>query len=162
MKWSIKSFEQLSLQELYEIMALRQEVFVVEQDCPYLDADGKDQDSFHLMAYEGETLAAYARMVKPGISYQEWAIGRVIVKMSYRDKKLGYELMNRCHEFLAQKKWSGNSSNLQESSDHFSNCPPVRLSAQSHLEKFYQNCGYAPTGKEYLEDGIPHKEMLRP
>lgn len=145
MNWLFKEFEQLSLGELYDIMALRQEVFVVEQDCPYLDADGKDQESFHALAYENEILVAYARIVKPGICYKEWAIGRVIVKMTKRKQKLGYELMHKCHEHIYTNH--GYQS--------------IRLSAQSHLEKFYRNSGYKPTGKEYLEDGIPHMEMLR-
>ncbi|MFY0671977.1 MAG: GNAT family N-acetyltransferase [Bacteroidia bacterium] len=143
-------------------MVLRQEVFVVEQDCPYLDADGKDQNSYHVLAYDENTLAAYARIVKPGVSYTEWAIGRVIVKSTHRNQKLGYKLMEQCHKFLAKEKWSANSESNLELTDHLSiYIPPIRLSAQSHLEKFYTNCGYKPTGKEYLEDGIPHKEMLR-
>lgn len=146
MKWLYKSFDDLNLNELYTLMVLRQEVFVVEQNCPYLDADDKDQNSYHVLGYDNKTLVAYARIVKPGISYSEWAVGRVIVKMSHRNKKLGYDLMQQCHHFLHQLKGS---------------MPPIRLSAQSHLEKFYKNCGYTLTGKAYLEDGIPHIEMLR-
>lgn len=144
MNWRCASFNELSLQELYELMALRQEVFVVEQDCPYLDADGKDQDSYHVLGYEGPILAAYARVVKPGISYEEVAVGRVIVKMPYRGKKLGDALMLQSHDFI-RKQYGAVA---------------IRLSAQSHLKAFYQNLGYEPTGKEYLEDGIPHMEML--
>lgn len=144
MKWISKAFDELSLQELYELLALRQEVFVVEQDCPYLDADGKDADSFHVLGYEGDTLAAYARVVFPGVSYAEVAVGRVIVKMPYRGKKLGEALMLQCHDLVRLKYGTVD----------------IRLSAQSHLKSFYEGLNYQPTGKEYLEDGIPHMEML--
>lgn len=125
-------------------MVLRQEVFVVEQDCPYLDADGKDLQSFHVLGYDDDVLAAYARVVVPGVSYLEASVGRVIVKMDYRRKKLGDILMLQCHAFVVETY--GNV--------------PIRLSAQSHLKSFYEGLGYKPTGKEYLEDGIPHMEML--
>lgn len=145
MNWKIKPFNELTTIELYELMRLRQEVFIIEQDCNYLDADGKDLESYHVLGYDSNELAAYARVVKPGISYKEVAVGRVIVKESHRSNKLGYELMQICHDFISTK--------LKQAS--------IRLSAQSHLESFYRNCGYEPTGKEYLEDNIPHKEMLR-
>ncbi len=154
MNWEVKAFNQLNTTELYQIMALRQEVFVVEQNCPYLDADGKDFKSYHVMGFYNDELAAYARVIQPGISYTEAAVGRVIVKMDFRNKKLGYELMQKCHEFIEYRWGNKNPKNNQQ-------LISIRISAQSHLENFYRNCGYAPTGKAYLEDGIPHIEMVR-
>ena len=143
--WKIKAFDGLSLKELYELLALRQEVFVIEQDCPYLDADGKDFDSHHVMGYKNSQLAAYARVVKPGISYGEISIGRIVTSPTHRKTGLGKALMKECHEFI---------------NTHFGR-EPIRISAQCYLERFYTELGYAATGKEYLEDGIPHMEMLR-
>lgn len=145
MKWIIKSFEELSTKELYQILQLRSEVFVVEQDCPYQDVDGKDENSFHVSGYHEDALVAYARIVKPGVSYSEMAIGRVVVKETHRGQQLGYKLMEQCHLYIKDE--------LVPQS--------IRLSAQSHLRKFYEQMGYQSTGKEYLEDGIPHTEMLR-
>ena len=125
-------------------MVLRQEVFVVEQDCPYLDADGKDQQSLHVLGHKKDDLVAYARIVDPGISYEERSVGRVICKESHRKERLGSQLMEVCHRHI-----------LANYSDRI-----LRISAQSHLEVFYQRLGYQPTGKAYLEDGIPHIEML--
>jgi len=142
--WKACAFSDLNTTELYELMVLRQEVFVVEQDCPYLDADGKDLKSFHIMGYDKGVLAAYARVVVPGTSYDEVSVGRVIVKMPYRGQKLGDALMLQCHDLVVKKYGK----------------VPIRLSAQSHLKSFYEGLGYSPTGKEYLEDGIPHMEML--
>ncbi|MBI1185020.1 GNAT family N-acetyltransferase [bacterium] len=144
MTWQVVPFSALSTAQLYDIMALRQEIFVVEQNCPYLDADGKDHESFHAMAYEGPVLVAYARIVKPGISYSETSIGRVVVKEMQRGQQLGYELMRRCHHFVVQ---------------HLGQ-QVIRISAQTYLLRFYNKLGYQSTGKEYLEDGIPHTEML--
>jgi len=143
MIWRIKTFDNLNTIELYELLALRQEVFVVEQNCPYLDADGKDQFSWHVLGFDNNILVAYARIVQAGISYNEIAVGRVIVKETHRSKKLGYKLMEKCHEFI--------ESNLGKQT--------IKLSAQSHLKHFYENLHYISTGKEYLEDNIPHTEM---
>ena len=143
--WRAVSFEKLSLVELYELMALRQEVFVVEQDCPYLDADGKDFDSHHVMGYDSNMLVACTRIVAPGISYDEVSLGRIVTKPSVRGKGHGIALMQFSHQMV--KELYGDV--------------PIRISAQCYLEKFYKNLGYEATGKEYLEDGIPHMEMLR-
>lgn len=143
--WQIKHFNELSLQEMYDFMVLRQEVFVVEQDCPYLDCDGKDQFSHHLMGYnEANKLVAYTRLVKPGVSYQEVSIGRVITSQKVRRMGIGIDLMKKSIE--AVYKLYGKQA--------------IRISAQCYLEKFYGSFGFVPTGKEYLEDGIPHLEML--
>lgn len=145
MKWTIKTFEELTTTELYEILQLRAEVFVVEQDCPYQDVDNKDMDSYHVMGYENNYLAAYTRIVKPGISYKEIAIGRVVVSPKNRGQRMGVAVMEKSIEYI----------------EHHVKRQPIRLSAQSHLQKFYSDLGFVFTGKEYLEDGIPHVEMLR-
>jgi len=144
-EWRFKSYDDLTKSELHDIMVLRQEVFVVEQNCPYLDADEKDKDSYHLMAYEHNSLAAYLRLVKPGISYEEMSFGRILTAPTYRGKGLGIALMNEGINYSV--KVFGTSNN--------------RISAQTHLLPFYQKFGFESTGKEYLEDGIPHTEMLK-
>lgn len=142
--WRLKSFEDLTKTELHEIMILRQQVFVVEQDCPYLDADEKDKDSHHLLAYIDGSLAAYLRLVQPGVSYKEMSFGRIVTSQKYRGQGLGIALMNKGIE--QSKILYGSTLN--------------RISAQSHLLSFYQQFGFKSTGKEYYEDGIPHTEML--
>ena len=144
MNWSTKSFAELTTLELYHILRLRAEIFVVEQDCVYQDVDNKDQDSYHVMGYENDVLIAYARVVKPGVSYTEVSIGRVVVAFTQRQRKLGVDLMNESIRFI--------ETNLGKQA--------IRISAQSHLEKFYGSLGFDATGKKYLEDGIPHIEML--
>ena len=120
-QWICKAFQELSLNELYTIMTLRQEVFVVEQDCPYIDADGKDQDSHHLMGFdESGSLVAYTRLVAPGISYKEVSIGRVITAQSARGIGLGVVLMEKSIEAVEQLYGK----------------VPIRISAQEHL----RNC----------------------
>ena len=143
--WVTKSFSTLTVNELYEILRLRAEVFVVEQTCDYQDLDGKDHDSLHVCGYENEQLMAYARIVNAGISYSEISIGRVVVSPKKRGVGLGKELMI---ESLAQIQYKFGPN-------------PVRISAQTHLEKFYNEMEFKSTGKAYLEDGIPHIEMLK-
>jgi len=140
------SFSQLSNQELYEIMALRQEVFVVEQDCPYLDADGKDQPAWHLLGFDDhQKLVAYTRLLDKGISYSKYpSIGRVVTSPSVRGKGWGIALMKesvRQIELLFGKQ-------------------DIKISAQVYLDKFYRSLGFQPTGEEYLEDNIPHVGMI--
>jgi ElaA protein len=144
MKWTTKTFEELSASELYDIIALRIEVFVVEQNCPYQDVDYKDQKSLHICAHDNDELVAYTRIPFPGVSYEEVAIGRVITKKSTRGTGLGHELI----------KESIKAINRQ-----FGDVP-IRLSAQTHLVGYYQRHHFQSTGKQYLEDGIPHTEML--
>ncbi len=144
--WDCKDYNDLDTDELYAIMNLRQEVFVVEQNCPYNDADGKDKKSYHVMGYNSKSeLVAYARIVKPGVSYKEVSIGRVVSKKSVRKTGIGIELM---HEALKQI-------------NEFYSEVPVRISAQSWLLKFYKKFGFVSIGNEYLEDHIPHTEMLK-
>lgn len=145
MRWKWLHFDELGREELYAIMRLRQEVFVVEQNCPYLDADGRDIGNYHLMGMDGEVLMAYARVLHPGVLYPEVCISRVVSAPSVRGTGMGRELMREC---------------LSRVTAHFGDVP-VRISAQSYLQAFYESFGFRCTGKEYLEDGIPHKEMLR-
>lgn len=145
MEWKVKSFQELSVEELYAILQLRAQVFVVEQDCVYQDVDDKDFNSYHVCGYDAQKLTSYARIVHKGVSYAELSIGRVVVSPQYRGIKLGVELMNEALSFVANQHGP----------------EPIRISAQSHLRKFYADLGFVFTGKEYLEDGIPHIEMLR-
>lgn len=144
MEWQIKSFEELSTTELYKILSLRQEVFVVEQNCPYLDSDGYDVHSVHLMGIEDEKLIAYARIVFPSIKYDEPSIGRVVVSETERKSGFGRELMERA--ILVSKKIFPGLGN--------------RISAQAHLKAFYESLGFVGVSEIYNEDGIPHIEMF--
>ena len=143
--WQIKPFETLSVQELYNILKLRSEVFVVEQNCVYLDLDGKDKLGLHLFGeFEGK-IVGYSRLFKPGISFENASIGRVVVDASYRDKNWGHELMRQAI--------AGINFHFGESK--------ITIGAQLYLKKFYESQGFIQTGEVYLEDGIPHIEMQR-
>ena len=140
----IKPFSELTNDELYKLLKLRQEVFIVEQDCAYLDTDDKDQGSWHLLMWEGDDLIGCARILPEGLSYKDhMAIGRVIVDVSYRRKGLGKVIMNaailKCREV----------SSL-----------PIKLSAQVYALDLYSSVGFKATGDTYLEDGIPHQAMV--
>lgn len=142
--WYLKSWEELTSNELYEVLALRIRVFIIEQNCPYQDADGKDKKSLHLFALDqNQVCQACLRLVKPGVSYKEWSIGRVASDQEVRLSGVGKELMRRAMDYF---KNNGN--------------PPIRISAQSYLKKFYEGFGYIKVSEEYLEDDIPHIEML--
>ncbi len=141
-------FYELTLDQFYASMVLRQEVFIVEQNCPYLDADGKDAQSWHLLGYTADKgeLAVYARLVPRGVSYPEYAsIGRVVSSPRLRRKGLGRDLMRE---------------SLKRIKEHFPNVP-VKISAQYYLLKFYQSFGFRAVGESYLEDDIPHIAMVR-
>jgi len=144
-QWQLKSFEELTPHQLYQLLRLRSEVFVVEQQCIFLDMDNKDQQCYHLLGWKGELLAASTRLVPPGISYTEMSIGRVVSSPLVRGTGIGRELMKvsvkACYEL-----W-GNA--------------PIRIGAQCYLEIFYQSLGFEPEGEIYLEDGIPHIEMVK-
>lgn len=139
----LKEFKDLSNTQLFEIYKLRSEVFIVEQNCPYQDVDDIDQRSAHLLILEAETLAAYARIIPPGISYKEPSIGRVVVRKQFRGKDLGKLLMKECLKYM---------------STAFPKLEIV-ISAQSYLLKFYTELGFKAEGEEYLEDDIPHTKM---
>ena len=140
----IKKFKELELKELYQILKIRAEVFVVEQNCPYLDPDDKDYFSEHLMIVEDKEIMAYARLVKPGVSYDESSIGRVLVGKKHRKKNLGKKLMEQAINHI--------TTNWKEHK--------IRISAQAYLLKFYEEAGFKAISEEYLEDDIPHVEML--
>lgn len=144
--WQLKTFEALSSIELYNILKLRGEVFVLEQNCPYVDADGKDLYSYHLSGFVGKDLAAYSRLVLPNISYREVSIGRVVTSTKYRKKEYGKLLMQK---------------SIEEIERIFGNVP-IRIGAQAYLKKFYENFGFIDQNEPYLEDGIEHLIMLRP
>ena len=141
----VKSFQELSLEEFHDIVALRIQIFIIEQNCPYQEVDGKDKLAHHLFfKNEMDEIIAVTRILPQGISYEEVAIGRVVVHEEYRGTGLGNQLMAESMNFVRDKYGD----------------VPVRLSAQKHLENYYGNHGFKSTGKEYLEDGIPHVEML--
>ena len=139
----IRSFSALSNKQLLEIYKLRSEVFVVEQNCVYQDIDSTDEKANHVLLMEAETLAAYARLIPPGISYKEPSIGRVVVKKTFRGKDFGKILMSECLKQLQQ------SYHNQE----------IVISAQSYLLRFYSDLGFKAEDAEYLEDNIPHTKM---
>ena len=143
--WSIKAFNELSLEELYDMIALRIEVFVIEQNCPYQDLDGKDKLSFHLLGKDFENnIVATLRILPPNVSYKEISIGRVVTSERIRLWRKGHDLMKNAMDYITLNYPDQN----------------VRLSAQTHLVNYYGKHNFKETGKEYLEDGIPHSEML--
>jgi ElaA protein len=144
--FSCLSFDQLTPAELYEILALRQEVFVVEQNCPYLDCDGKDLHAWHLMGRdEAGKLICYTRLLPEGLSYEGYtSIGRVVSSPLARGTGAGKILMERSIDMCY----------------HLFGPQPIKIGAQSYLLKFYESFGFQSTGEEYLEDGIPHTKMM--
>ena len=146
MIFTIKKFNELSIQELYVILQLRAEVFVVEQDCVYQDLDNKDLDAYHMLGVLDTKIVAYARIFKPGDYFLESSIGRIVVKKEFRKFQFGYQLVVNSIQFI--------ENNLQQNK--------ILISAQSYLSKFYNSLGFTQVGEEYLEDGIPHIKMLKP
>ena len=142
----VLSWKKVDKELLYSLLAARIEVFVIEQNCPYQEADGKDQNSTHVFVVNtNKEIMAYARIVHPGISYKEVSIGRVMTAQNHRDKGLGKELMN---------------ASLKAIEEQFGKVD-VRISAQEYLLKFYQSLGFDQVSEVYLEDDIPHIEMLK-
>lgn len=145
LQWKIKPFEALSVDELYDILKLRSEIFVVEQNCVYLDLDGKDKMALHLFGeFEGKVVA-HARLFKAGISFDNASIGRVVVDANYRDRKWGHDLMREAIAGVAH---------------HFGE-NKITIGAQLYLKKFYESHGFVQTSEMYLEDDIPHIEMKK-
>lgn len=145
-KWKVCSYDDLSKQELHHLIILRQNVFIVEQNCPYKDADNKDFNSHHLMRFNENTqIIAYLRIVAPGISYKEVSLGRIVTDIDNRGTGLGIELMKMGLQF---------TESIYGKVD-------IRISAQTHLVPFYKKFDFESTGKQYLEDDIPHTEMIR-
>ncbi len=145
MNWHALGFEQLTGTQVYQLLQLRSEIFVVEQTCIYQDIDGHDlhPEALHLLGYRDDKLHAYLRLLPPGCSYPQMSIGRVLVSEAGRRDGLGSELMQRGLE-LARKQWGGQL---------------CHISAQLHLQAFYENQGFVAVTESYLEDGIPHIGM---
>lgn len=141
----IKGFSNLELQELYQLLQMRSEIFVVEQDCVYQDIDGKDQEALHVLGYENGQLVAYTRCFPPGLYFKEAAIGRVLVRESARGSSFGHQILK---------------ASIRAIEDHFESSE-IKLSAQVYLTDFYESHGFSQIGEGYLEDGIPHIGMFR-
>jgi ElaA protein len=145
LRWNLIAFANLTVQELYDVLTLRQLVFCVEQKCPYLDCDGKDQASLHLLGHDASgRLLAYARLVPPGVTFEEASIGRVVNHPDARRTGVGKELMR---EAIARARARFGPQ-------------PIRIGAQLYLKRFYEELGFVVAGPEYDEDGIPHVQML--
>ncbi len=143
MEFILKHFQNLSTEELYDVLQLRAAIFVVEQNCAYNDLDDKDRNGLHLLGYENNKLIAYARILPQGISYKEASIGRVVVDKKLRGKSVGKELMLKAIELTY------NSFNTDK----------IIISGQQYLEKFYNDLGFVTEGEPYMEDFIPHLKM---
>lgn len=143
-RWIHKKFDELTLHELYDILQLRSEVFVVEQQCAFLDADNKDKDSYHVMGWKDHMLAAYTRLLPPKIVYEEASIGRVVTSPNARNKGIGKELMQYsisvCYSVFGKI--------------------PIKIGAQLYLKNFYESFGFRQDSAIYVEDGIDHIEMI--
>lgn len=145
--WYLKHFKQLTTTELYQILQLRSAVFVVEQNCPFQDMDGKDVASYHYMGFDtaSQQIVAYTRLVPPGGAFPEASIGRVVTAISARKHGVGRELMSSSINLVEELFGGGN----------------IRIGAQLYLKSFYGSFGFEQSGDIYLEDGIEHIEMLR-
>ena len=142
-----KVFSALQLDELYSILALRAEVFVVEQECPYQDLDGKDQKAVHLLQYSTNELVGYARMLSAqSLKLSSHVLGRIVIREKFRSIGLGHALVEEAIKMMEQM-WGNNS---------------IKISAQQHLTYFYEKHNFQVIGAPYLEDGIPHIAMIRP
>lgn len=142
--WKCIFFDDLKSAELYAILQLRNEVFVVEQNCVFQDADNKDQYCWHLCGWNGNKLVAYTRLVPPGVAYKEPSIGRVVTSPACRNTGAGKVLMQRsiekCYELFGKQS--------------------IKIGAQLYLKKFYESFGFVQTSEVYLEDDIEHIEMI--
>ena len=144
MQVTVKTFPELTPEELYKLLQLRSEIFVVEQECIFLDLDDKDQKALHVLGWEGSELAAYARVFAPGDYFTEASVGRVAVRGPFRGRGLGVQVMKQSIDAIKDRYGP----------------TEISLSAQQYLEKFYKDLGFVPEGKAYLEDGIPHIRMV--
>ncbi|MGZ0015720.1 GNAT family N-acetyltransferase [Yeosuana sp. AK3] len=145
LKILVKAFNELTTQELYDILQLRSEVFVVEQNCVYQDIDGKDQKALHILGFKNNQLVAYTRIFKPGDYFENASIGRVVVAKNQRQHQYGYDIMKVSIEAVEK---------------HFKETL-IKISAQAYLKGFYNNLGFNEIGEEYLEDDIPHIAMIK-
>lgn len=140
------AFDELSNSTLYAMLQLREQVFVVEQNCPYLDLDGLDDQCLHVVGLWDEAVVATTRILPPGLKYPEASVGRVVTSQSVRGTGIGRALM---------------AATLDAVATRFGPCA-IRLSAQSYLVGFYESFGFVKASEEYLEDNIPHIDMVRP
>ena len=143
MDFTTKTFQELNTTELYQILQLRSEIFVVEQDCVYQDVDGKDQKSLHVFGFKNDKIIAYTRIFKPGDYFKNASIGRVVV--AAEERKFGYG-----HDLI--------KASIKAIEDNFK-VTEITISAQTYLKKFYESHQFKQVGEEYLEDGIPHIRM---
>jgi ElaA protein len=147
LQWYVVPWHDLTLNDLYDLLQLRQEVFIKEQNCPFVDADGKDQDAIHLWARNGSGLmVACSRIGGPGYYFQEASIGRIVTHPQSRKSGIGKQLVTRSIEALYA---------------HYGK-QPIQIGAQLYLLRFYGSFGFVPLGDVYLEDGIEHVHMLMP
>jgi len=144
MQYIMKKFAELTNTELYKLLQLRQEVFIIEQACIYPDIDGKDENAYHLLVFDKDQIVGCLRVLEKGVSFQEIAIGRVIASKSHRGQGIANKMMQQALDFIGQE--------LQEKR--------VRISAQSVAIPFYRGVGFEVVNEEYLEDDIPHVDML--
>jgi len=148
MKWILKKFDELTLDEFHNILQLRINVFIVEQNCPFPELDGKDKRAYHLFAFKEDNpteIIAYTRIFKPGDYYKKAAIGRVVVHPDFRKDGLGYKLIVKSVSQI--KKLFKTTS--------------IKIGAQTYLKKFYNSLGFIKEGEDYIEDGIPHIYMVK-
>lgn len=145
MEISVKTFEELTIYELHDILQLRSEVFIVEQDCAYPDIDGKDGVALHVFGIIEGKMVAYTRCFGPGIYFDEAAIGRVVVEKDHRKYGYGHDIMKASTKAIEERFYTGE----------------MKVSAQVYLVKFYESHGFQQTGEGYLEDGIPHIAMTK-
>lgn len=143
--WKVKIFDDITTKELYNILKVRQEVFVVEQEAAYLDADDTDQKAIHIWAEKDDKVVAYCRIFDQGVKYKETSIGRVLTHPDYRKLKLGRTLVGYAVDTIENRYKTS----------------AIRISAQDYLIKFYEDFGFISTDKKYLEDNLPHTEMFR-
>ncbi len=144
MTFEFKHFSELTSNELYDILQLRSEIFVVEQDCVYNDLDGHDKDAVHQFLKKDGEIIAYSRLLKPGSRFSDFSIGRVVVKQSERGTGLGIRMMTEAKHYIVEN-WKAQK---------------IKISAQKYLRKFYEDLEFVVISEEYLEDGIPHYGMV--
>lgn len=144
MEWKLKKFDELTTEELYEILKLRVEIFVVEQDCAYQDLDDKDQCAYHLFLEDGDEIIAVLRILPENVAFDDMAIGRIVVRKSHRGQGIARAMMKMAMDFIVKDLGKRR----------------IRLSGQAYLVDFYNGLGFKRVSDEYLEDGIPHFEFL--
>lgn len=144
MEWKLKKFDELTTEELYEILKLRVEIFVVEQDCAYQDLDDKDQCAYHLFLEDEDEIIAVLRILPENVAFEDMAIGRIVVRKSHRGQGIARAMMKMAMDFIVKDLGKRR----------------IRLSGQAYLVDFYEDLGFKRVSDEYLEDGIPHFEFL--